>query len=194
MRISYRLLSEASFANRHAVTIQWTKPQEIPPPPEIGEVEAYMTPSQFIFAMKAYATPDTKQSEAFIATVALFLVFSSSAKEEKVSMRLPAAWRDLWSEFAEARKSHADAQNRAAIKELRDLVRERRDQELEDGVLLQGAFRGRGAARNTADSSNDTAFEQAKRALGGPEMFQRIWLEKASTPRFPAMLVSHCVG
>ncbi len=189
MRISYRLVSEVSFANRHSVSIAWTKPQEIPPPSQAPELEVYTTPSQFVFTMVACATPDAKQSEAFVATAALFLIFSSSAKEEKVSMRLPAVWRDLWSEFADARKNQADAQNRAAVKELRDLVRERRDQELEDGVLLQGAFRGR-AARNIADHSEESGTDRAKHMAGMPEHYQRIWLEKSSTPQFQAMLVS----
>ncbi len=193
MKISYRQVSEASFASCHAVTIQWTKPQEVPPPSQIPEVEAFMSPTQSAFMMTTCATPDPKQSEAFIATVALFLIFGSSAKEEKVSMRLPAVWRDLWSEFAEVRKAHIDAQHRTAIKELRDLVRERRDQELEDGVLLQGAFRGRGVARNNAEAGEEPGTDRTNRTSGSPEYYQQIWLEKSSTPRFHTMLVS-CVS
>ena len=139
--------------------------------------------------MTTIATPDSKQSEAFIATAALFLVFGSSSKEEKASMRLPAAWRDLWAEFSDARKEQADTQDREAIKELRNLVRERRDQELEDGVLLHGAFRGRGTGRSMLEPRDESAADRAKRLSVGPDYYQRIWQEKSSTPKFQVMLV-----
>ena len=51
--------------------------------------------------MIAISTPDAKQSESYIATTALFLIFGSSVREEKVFLRLPATWRELWTEFAE---------------------------------------------------------------------------------------------
>jgi len=173
------------------VHIIWSKPQDTVSTFQIPEIETSLQTEHFVFKMSTVSTPDAKQSEAFIATTALFLIFGSSAKEEKVSMRLPAVWRDLWSEFAEAKKNQSDSQDRLAIKELRDLVRQRQDQELEDGVLLQGAFRGRGTPRNAPDSSDESGQPRDKIALGGPQYYQRIWLEKSSTPRFHAMLVSH---
>lgn len=172
------------------VTISWTKPQEIPQFAPMPEIQVAMQPTRFAFKMLSISTPDAKQSEAFIATAALFFIFGASAKEEKVAMRLPPAWRDLWSEFAETKKSQADAQDRDAIKKLRDIVRQRRDQELEDGVVLQGAFRGRAVARNAADSGEDSGIERGGRPVNGPEYYQRIWYEKCSTPRFQTMLQS----
>lgn len=188
VRISYHLLSEASFSNRHAVNIIWSKPQEVPPSPEISEVEVLTSPTQFVYKMISIATPDSKQSEAYIATTALFCIFGSSAKEEKVSMRLPRTWKDLWWEFAEAKKNKADEQDRNALRHLRDLVRKRMEQELEDGVLLQG-FKGRGQSRNQTDSDQSDQ-ERAKRQPYGPEYYQNIWLQKSSSPKFQQMLVS----
>ena len=140
--------------------------------------------------MAGIATPDAKQSEAYIATAALFFIFGGSTKEEKVALRLPPVWRDLWSEFAETKKNLADAQDRDAIKKLRALVRKRRDQELEDGVVLQGAFRGRGAARNAVDSGEDSGIERGNRATQDPDYLKRIWHDKSTTPRYQAMLQS----
>lgn len=190
VRMSYQLVSDISFANRHMVSIAWTKPQEIPVLAPLPELEVGMSSTRFVFKMAKISTPDVKQSEAFIATAALFFIFGASAKEEKVAMRLPHAWRDLWSEFAEAKKNLADSLDRGAIKKLRDLVRQRRDQELEDGVVLQGAFRGRGAGRNAADSGEDSGIERSGRAVNGPEYYQRIWHDKSSTPKYQAMLQS----
>ncbi|GAB1319740.1 ATP-dependent RNA helicase DHX29 [Madurella fahalii] len=187
-RISYHLLSDVTFANRHAVNIIWSKPQEIPATPDMPELEVYISSTQFVYKMISVATPDAKQSEAYIATTALFCIFGSSTKEEKVAMRLPPAWKDLWSEFAEAKKNKADEQDRAVLRHLRDLVRRRVEQELEDGVLIQ-SFRGRGQSRNLTDS-DQSDHERAKRQPYGPEYYRNIWLQKSSTPRFQQMLMS----
>ncbi|KAK0708586.1 P-loop containing nucleoside triphosphate hydrolase protein [Lasiosphaeris hirsuta] len=189
VRISYHLLSDVSFANRHAVNIRWSKQQEVPAPPDIPELEVFTTPTQYVFRMVSIATPDTKQSEAYIATTALFFIFGSSAKDEKVSLRLPATWKDLWSEFAEARRNKADEQDRIVVKHLRDLVRTRTEQELEDGVLIHGAFKGRGQPKNSTDSEQSD-HERAKRQPFGPEYYQNIWMHKWHSPKFQHMLVS----
>ncbi|EPE07952.1 helicase associated domain-containing protein [Ophiostoma piceae UAMH 11346] len=189
-RITYTLVSETTYANRHLVTIAWAKTQDLPQITPTPEIEHALRPDRFVFKMAGIATPDTKQSEAYIATAALFFIFGGSTKEEKVALRLPPTWRDLWSEFAETKKNLADSQDRDAIKKLRDLVRKRRDQELEDGVVLQGAFRGRGAARNAVDSGEDSGIERNNRSTQDPEYLKRIWHDKSTTPRYQAMLQS----
>lgn len=187
-KLSYIKVSETAFAHRHLLSISWAKAQEPLAEHDVPGVEAASSPNKFVFKMTEIATPDEKQSEAFVATAALFLAFGSTAKDEKVSLKLPPQWRDLWNEYAEAKKTHADAQDRAAIKELRDLVRKRRDQEEEDGVLIQGAFRGRNNGRNGGDSADVLA---EKRMSGGdPEYYQNIWQKKSSTSRYQKMLQS----
>ncbi|KAL8293992.1 hypothetical protein RB600_000118 [Gaeumannomyces tritici] len=189
-KISYRSVSEASFAHRHLVHVVWTKPQEALSTTDIPDVEVEMYPTQFVAKMKSVATPEKQQSEAFIATVALFLVSGSTSKEEKASMRLPAVWRDLWAELAEMKKSKADAIDRTIVKGLRHLVRKRQDRELEDGVILQGAFRGRGARTAVADSAENSDQDRGKVVAAGPEYYQKIWCDKSSTPRFQTMMRS----
>jgi ATP-dependent RNA helicase DHX29 len=135
------------------------------------------------------STPDAKQSECYIATTALFLIFGSSAREEKVSTRLPPTWRDLWTEFAEAKKEKADEMDRDAIRTFRDMVREKRDQELEDGVLIHGAFKNRSSAR-TPDSSDELSAAKSTRPSLTPEGYQKIWWDKSSSPSYQMMLVS----
>jgi len=138
--------------------------------------------------MKSIATPDKKQSESFIATWALFHIsFGASSKEEKVGLRLPPVWRGLWEELAEARKTALDAKDRDVLRELRSLVRQRHDQELEDGVILQSAFRGRGSARNLNDP-RDGSQEMVRGVTNDPQFYQRIWAQKSGTPRYHAML------
>ncbi|KAI3322622.1 helicase associated domain-containing protein [Xylariaceae sp. AK1471] len=189
VKIAYSLVSESPFSNRHLVSITWSKPQELTVIPEIPCIEQAMFPQHFSFKMTTVSTPDSKQSEAYIATVAMFAVFGST-KEEKIFLRLPAVWRELWSEFIEDRKNQADAADRVAIKELRTMIRQKQDQELEDGVLLQGAFRGRASQRASKDGGDDSSIDRTGVQAFGPEYYQKIWFDKSNTPRFQAMLQS----
>ncbi|KAK6205772.1 translational activator of GCN4 [Pestalotiopsis sp. IQ-011] len=185
-KIVYKIISEAQFANRHVVTVVWSKPQELIAP-EIEHIESSISPRQFSFHMATIATPDKKQSEAYIATVALFAIFGST-KEEKVFMRLPPSWKDVWSELSEAKKSQTDKRDRENIKTLRSLVRQRQDQEEEDGVVLHSAFKGRGINRNGNGQNDQANGERGHGHSIGPEYYQRIWAEKMKTPKFHHML------
>jgi ATP-dependent RNA helicase DHX29 len=139
--------------------------------------------------MISISTPDTKQSEAYIATAALFLIFGSSAREDKVFLRLPATWRDLWTELAEMKKEKIDETDRGSIRTFRDMVREKRDQELEDGVLIQGAFKNRGSAR-APEITDESGQNKDTKSILSSEAYQRIWADKSATPSFQMMLVS----
>ncbi|KAI1811389.1 helicase associated domain-containing protein [Poronia punctata] len=189
VKITYALISESPFSNRHMVWINWSKPQDTTTGPDLPGIEQTVSSQQLSFKMITVSTPDPKQSEAYIATAAMFAVFGST-KEEKIFLRLPAAWRELWSEFAENKKNQTDAADRANIKELRNMIRRKQDRELEDGVLLQGAFRGRASQRASKDSGDDGGIDQSNTHTLPPEYYQRIWHDKSSTPRFQAMLSS----
>ncbi|KAI1432709.1 helicase associated domain-containing protein [Xylaria sp. CBS 124048] len=189
VKIAYTLVSQTSFSNRHMVSIYWSKPQDSSTIPEMPCMEQAVFPQHFSFKMTTISTPDPKQSEAYVATVAMFAIFGST-KEEKIFLRLPAVWRELWTEFADDKKSQTDAADRMAIKKLRAIIRQKQDQELEDGVLLQGAFRGRAAQRTSKESGDDSSIDRSGAQAFEPEYYQNIWYEKSATPRFRAMLQS----
>ena len=187
-RLSFNLISTTAYSNRHTLRISWSKSQDVDvdsPPPHI---EYSASPKLQNLTMTTISTPDAKQSEAYIATVALFLIFGSSSREDKVSLRLPATWRDLWGEFAEEKKDKADRVDRESIRKIRDMVREKKDQELEDGVLLKGAFKGRGTPR-VVENGDDQMGDKSGRSALTPDTYQRIWFEKSNTPSFQYMLV-----
>lgn len=189
VKLSFTLISDSSFSNRHSLRIMWSKAQDIPLLTPPVQIDCISSPKSQIFTMISVSTPDSKQSEAYIATVALFLLFSSSAKEDKVFLRLPPAWRDLWTEFAEAKKEKADEADRTCIRVFRDMVRDKRDQELEDGVLIQGAFRNRNPAR-APDNGDESGPDKVNKGLLDPQAYQRIWYDKFNTPSYQMMLNS----
>jgi ATP-dependent RNA helicase DHX29 len=189
VKLNYTLISESSYSNRHSLRITWSKAQEPLLSPSPSEVDYVASPKLQAFSMVSVSTPDPKQSESYIATTALFLIFESSTKEDKVFLRLPATWRDLWTELADSKKEKADAVDRATLRTFRDMVREKRDQELEDGVLIQGAFRNRASAR--ANENNvELGIDKSARSFLAPAAYQRIWAEKSSTHSYQMMLVS----
>lgn len=168
----------------------WSKAQDFLASDAPPEIEIVSSPKSQSFTMMSVSSPDSKQSEAFIATTALFFLFSSSAKEDKVFLRLPAAWRDLWTEYAERKKEKSDEADRNAIRIFRDMVREKRDQELEDGVLIQGAFRNRTPAR-PADNSDESGPDKSVKSILTSEAYQKIWADKSNTASYQIMLVSY---
>ena len=174
VRVNYILVSESSYANRHAVDIMWSKPQEVPIVVETPLMQVGASPHRFTLTMTGIATPDSKQSEAYAATAALFYIFSGNAREEKVNLRLPAVWRDLWTELAEDKKNQLDSQDRVVVRRLRDLVRKKQDQELEDGVIIQGAFRGRATAKSSHNPSEAGSQDRAKQVNVGEEIYRKI--------------------
>lgn len=184
------MVSQASFATRHAIDITWTKPQDIPQMDLTDEIEVMMDPTHFRLTMARVATPDSRQSEAYAATAALFCIFSSNSKEEKLGLKLPPAWRDLWTELSDLRKNHLDSQDREVVRSLRTLIRQRQDQELEDGVILTGAFRGRGSTKPSSEAIEQKGQDRAKHVNGNGDIYRQIWAEKAKTPRFQTMLQS----
>ncbi|PNP49176.1 hypothetical protein THARTR1_10100 [Trichoderma harzianum] len=187
VNIKYTVVSEATFANRHSVDILWSKPQDPAQIVASADVEAVIDPAHFSFTMTKIATPDTKQSEAYIATAALFHIFNGNPKEEKVNLRLPTVWRDFWSEMAEAKKGHFDAQDRLAVKQLKALVRQRQDQELEDGVVLQGAFRGRNNAKASPEAAESGHVERSKN-VESDDNLKKLWASKSGRRKYAAML------
>ncbi|KAG7129430.1 putative helicase C15C4.05 like protein [Verticillium longisporum] len=102
VKLQYRLISEVPFANRHMLNISWSKTQAIPPASSDDTVHVSAYAKAFTYSMRSVAAPDKKQSEAFIATWALYHIFGPSQKEEKVGLRLPPVWKELWTELAEA--------------------------------------------------------------------------------------------
>jgi ATP-dependent RNA helicase DHX29 len=193
-KISYTLISDVGFSNRHSVRINWSKAQENPPTSSpFPEIECTSSPKSVAITMTSISTPTTSQSESYVATMALFLIFSSSTREEKVFLRLPAAWRELWMELATIKKEQIDSTDREAIRTFRDAIREKRDREEEDGIVLTTAFKRRGALLTPNDTSDESGPEKQKRSSITPEALQKIWADKCQSQSYQRMLVSRMV-
>ena len=133
--------------------------------------------------MDTVSTPDATQSEAFVSTAALFLLFASSPKEEKVYLRLPAIWRDLWTEFSEIKKEQEDRIDRESFRKVRDLVRSA-PEEHEDDVVLVKNFKRRNPERANSENSGTMTPEVGL----PPQELKAIWDRKSTSPAYQGML------
>ena len=106
------------------MTVQWSRNQDLLLL-SLDDVATCRNDDRLVeIRMTNVATPDFLQSEAYISTVALYLIFSSSPKEEKSYLRLPSIWREFWSELADKKRTQDDDSNRNILRGLRNLINE----------------------------------------------------------------------
>ena len=147
-RVGFAMVSPTTYSCRHSVTVNWVKGQETLQQDGPSSVMLEQRRSQshsnlsstMTFTTVTVATPDILQSEAYVATAALFWIFSTSASESKAYMKLPPAWRNLWSEFVEGAKVRLNAADRDELRVIRDLVHEQMRNDEDDGVVLSTGF------------------------------------------------------
>lgn len=181
-KVTYKDISSSSHSNRKAVEVRWPKPQEVPFSLSLEDITHKSSPYATFVSMDKIATATAQQAEAFVSTLALFLLFPPNSKEGKAYMRLPAVWRDVWTEFSNVRKVQEDESDKATIKHLKKLVQENQGS-FEDDVVLSDNFR-----RRNGTSRPETPIKApAREDLGPDERLRNIWAEKASTPSFQRM-------
>lgn len=154
---------------------------------DLQDTDCYRRPRQSVFIMKTISTPDTAQSEAYVSTVALFQIFSTSAKEDKVYLRLSPAWRDLWFDLSEQRKVQAEVADRTNVRILRDIVRNQMTEDDEEDVVLTRNF----IKRTNGEEAETSVTAQEKSELIGEEkqvQMRTIWSAKVATPSYQRML------
>lgn len=188
---SYKMVSPTTYASRHSVAIQWTKEQESFDHAFLPDVAVNYRPGRFTFTMTGIAAPETAQSEAYIATAALFLIFSGSPKEEKAHLRLPPAYRNLWDEFARSKRDQIHSEECAAVKEVRALIEQHHSQdgENDDEVVFNANTRRR---LDGASGASTPIKKQELRKATQPvyvEELAQMWARKTSTPAYQRMLV-----
>jgi ATP-dependent RNA helicase DHX29 len=188
---SYKMVSPTTYASRHSVTIQWTKEQEAFESAFLPDVAVIYKPGRFTFTMTGVAAPETAQSEAYIATAALFLVFSGSPKEEKAHLRLPPAYRNLWDEFAVLKQNHIHAEDCTTVKEVRALIEQHHspDDDDDDEVVFNANLRRR--LDGASGASTPVKRPEARKAAQPVyvEELAQMWQRKISTPAYQRMLI-----
>jgi ATP-dependent RNA helicase DHX29 len=179
------LISPTTYTCRHSVTITWSKDHDIEYDAEIAGVTCSSYKRQITFSATDVATVSVDQSENYISVAALFSVSAPSPKEEKVYMRLPSNWRELYREFLEQRRTRLDTADREAIKHYRSIIQDQIETEESDGVVLTNRFKMRNQAATSSSTSN-SGYNTPVRQFDG---LRELWAAKASTASYQHMLI-----
>lgn len=137
--------------------------------------------------METIACPDVSQSEAFISTFALFVIFASSVKEEKVHLRLPATWRNFWDELTLLRKQQIDVEDIQTLRGLRTLIS---DQCLNDGNKDGVPSVSESAPPMTVGVALEDSSMTESPSLASTGILQPLWTKQTSTAAYQRMLVA----
>lgn len=133
--------------------------------------------------MTSMSTPTSQQAESYISVVALFILFSHSPKESRVYMRLPASWRDLWTELTEIKREHEDKASMEVVRNIKGILEENRSR-LDQDVVLSHNFK----RRNGDAISKDRDVSSRENDNDDAEELKRLWADRCTGGAFKKML------
>ncbi|KAG9725032.1 hypothetical protein KCU59_g15404, partial [Aureobasidium melanogenum] len=188
-KVSYKMVSATTYNSRHSVTVQWSKDQDIIDGSFTPDVTVASSDRRTVVTMIKIACPETLQSEGYVSTVALFLLFSNSPKEEKSALRLPPAFRDLWQELVNARQEKRDNADRETVKSLRELVKGQAEEDGDEDVILTAGFRNRNKGMSGVSTPVGDKIEKITR-VEESQALRDMWARKTSTPAYQEMLIA----
>ena len=140
------------------------------------------------FQMKTVSTPDILQSESYISTAALYLTFGHSPKEEKVYLRLPPQWRDLWMEMSLFEREQNDVAGRGALRQLQDIIKTTKSDAYMRRLCTHDSIEEQTPTQQSAILQETGNKSQAGASL--TEKMAKLWISKSSSPMYRQMLKS----
>jgi ATP-dependent RNA helicase DHX29 len=185
--LTYRRISDTTYSCRHALSIKWTNVQQTALDFSLPNVSIeWSSPGTLLLTMRGVSAASENQSEAYIATLALFLLCSTSPTDDKVFLRLPQNWRDLYKEFEQIRKEQNVAKAIEDTKQLRGLIQHRRNQEDEESVVISAAFRNRIKIKHekVLDGQKDRNAQTPSMA----DNVQHQWMQVTASSGYQRML------
>ena len=155
----------------------------MPPELPLEDVSCAADSRLTTLSMVSVSTPTSQQAEFYISVVALFAIFSHSPKESRVYMRLPAPWRDLWTELSETKKEHEDKESMEVVKHVKGIIEESRNR-LDRDVVLSHNFKKRNG--NSISKQPDVS-SRARDKLDSEEL-KGLWTDRSVGGLFKQML------
>lgn len=184
-KITYAVISKSTFSFQHSLQIDWSVSQDLSQLIHDSSIISDVAEFSVKLQMKTVAAPVTLQSESYISTIALYLIFGHSPKEEKACLRLPPQWRDLWKEMSLFERKHNDAIDRGVLRQLQNMITDTKS---------EADFSQVPASRSTEPT---TAKEESRpgngaktRVAGVVEVNDRItklWSSKSSSSSYRKM-------
>ncbi|KAJ5084240.1 Helicase C-terminal [Penicillium alfredii] len=183
--VVYQDFSSSSHTNRKAVEVRWSKPQEVPFALSVESLTHKSNAFATFVSMDALATPNPQQAEGYVSTLALFILFPQNSKEGKSYLRLPAVWRELWTELTTLKKAQEDTVDKATVKDLKRLVQENQGT-FEDDIVLLDNFKKRNGVGSKPGSPMKGLVRESH--FDTDEQLRQAWAAKSSSPSFQRMM------
>ena len=184
-RVFYNVISESTFSFQHALNIDWSVSQDLPQLIHDASIVSDVAEFNVHLQMKTVSTPDVLQSESYISTVALYLIFGHSPKEEKAYLRLPPQWRDLWKEMSHFEKKQNDAADRGVLRQLQNMIAATKS---EAGFTRLPAVRSTEPKLLKEESrTEDEAEVKVPAGAKVTDKIAKLWSSKSSTSSYREM-------
>lgn len=136
--------------------------------------------------MNQVSTPNADQSEAYVSTAALFFISASNPKEEKLYLRLPTVWRDLWIEMCDSKKEQMEMADLSLLSELKSIVfsfdNKNSDDKSSDGGSANPSIQEKRANYAPKSKVKDQALTTRE------DEIKKTWATRTATPIFMEML------
>lgn len=179
--VKFWSLLTTSFSSRLRLDIRWkstTTINELSRSSLPTEVAFQQSRSSWSLKMQHVATKNNMQSEAFLATLALFLLTSSGTLSSKILQRLPKVFKGV---LADLEKTRSDAVHKAdldTLRHLRCIMQATTDRPLSNSVTsLQD--QAQGASANHASPNHFTRRT--------PDAAMKSWVQRADTLSYEKM-------
>ena len=184
-KVSYNITSSSSFSCQHSLIVRWSRDQEIPTTLSVAGCTCQADSRNIKVEMKDISCPNSVQSEAYLSTISLFIIFAGSPKEEKTHLRLPSAFKDLWDEMATARRGQLAAADLEELRGIRKLV---------DVAEVDRASKEFGKSGTNGQEAEIKAQDDLKTIIQRPKedtdsrAVMDLWLSKSSSRSYTDML------
>ena len=185
-RVQIKTLTQTSYSAKHRIQISWT----IDTMPELqataaltAEVSTNVGERSWDLEMVKVAASSAVQSEAYICTLALFLLSSLGPSELKAVSRLPTVWRGLIKDLSETKQSLVNEEHKTGIRRLRALIHEKQEQLK---MLPSQTLNGR--IQTTINKKNRRRARPPPAGKSSPEQISTEWHSRASRPAFQDMV------
>jgi ATP-dependent RNA helicase DHX29 len=183
-RLQVSLVSKTTYSNRHKLVIHWSVPQSYDPwlasLPKTLRTKFSLQVVEI--EMQQIATPTALQSEAYVSTVALFALCLTTPGQQKMSLRMPPVWRDVWQELEHARQVAVETAEKEEIRHVKQLI-----EEVGKGFAGTKDISIVSAPSTDQNQLTDTQQNATMVAKIDTDTIRREWIMKASNPHFQRM-------
>lgn len=178
----FRTLQATSFSARSQLILNFTgsvilddtSVQCIP-----QGINCEQNPRRLVLKMGGTATKNSLQSEAYLATVAMFLLISSGTINSKMTPRMPKVWKEVLADLDRLRDELVLKQDICTLRHLRSVIRTPVEiDETAPRIQRHGRMPGdstQGRDKNKTGSKDD------------PERAKEKWAQRATSAEFALM-------